>query len=142
MKIVGVQDGDTVIPTQSIMLDQLWKMGSHFKLQGSRHKSVERKLAIGTVDTNERLIQINIKRCLNVLFSKKTKPLLTERGATLSKQQLQDKLRTDQEFHQTLIIEYNDDNNPVYSAHTHPSACAFCNTADFIEIPSEPWKNF
>ena len=85
-----------------MVLDQLWKMGSHFKIQGSHHKSkkemadtlvqycgkVGRKIAIGTIDTNVQLIRINIKRYLNVLISEKTKPLLAERGATLSKQQL------------------------------------------------------
>ena len=83
------------------------------------------------------MVQINIKRYLNVLFSETTKLLLAERGKTLTKQQLQDKLRTDQEFHQTLITEYNVNNNPVYSAHTHPSVDDFCNATNFQEIPSE-----
>ena len=60
----------------------------------------------------------------------------------LTKQQLQDKLRTDQEFHQTLITEYNDDENHMYSAHAHPSVDDFCNAADFQEILSESWKKF
>ena len=31
-KLVGVQDGDKIIPTENIMLDQFRKMGSNFKL--------------------------------------------------------------------------------------------------------------
>jgi hypothetical protein len=47
---------------------------------------VECKLSTGTVDTNGQLIRINIKHYLNVLFSKKLKPLVAERSAKLSKQ--------------------------------------------------------
>ena len=61
---------------------------------------------------------------------------------TLSKQQLQDKLRTDQEFHETLITEYNDVEKRIYSAHARPTVEDFCNASNFQEIPSESWKKF
>ena len=93
-KLVGIQDGDKVIPTTNIMLDQFRKMASHFKLTGSRHKAkkdlsdqlvkyrakVEHELATGTVNTDGQLVRINIKRYLNVLFSETMKPILVERG--------------------------------------------------------------
>ena len=109
-----------------IGLDHLRKFGMNFSIPASRSKSKqamanalvtyragkEQQEVSGTLevtDKNNIPIRFNTKRYLNVLFSEVMKPQLARRGKSLNKQQLQDKLATDQEFFFGFLDKYNTD---------------------------------
>jgi hypothetical protein len=57
-----------------------------------------------------RKVTLNVKRFMNVLFGIVMKPQLANRGATLSKQDLDNKMRTDQILFTNALKEYNKSN--------------------------------
>ena len=48
------------------------------------------------------------KRYVNVLFSVYIRPLLQNRGRTLTRAELQDSIATDQALHENIVREHND----------------------------------
>ena len=64
--------------------------------------------------------KMNRRRLINVLFGDVIRPLLATRGQTLSKDDLNDSLKTDQVLHEKVIVEYNRTNVYSYDNDAHP----------------------
>ena len=103
----------------------------------------EGQVASGTIDEVDDAgvpIRFNTKRFLNVLFGEKIKTFIATRGRVLTKQQLEDKLSTDQQLFEEFVDEYNDESVDPYGAHAHPSVDDFQDATKFQSVPSTQWK--
>ena len=64
--------------------------------------------------TTGRVIRFNTCRYLNVMFGSVMKPKLANRGGRLTRRELEDKLRTDQNFAVSFLVEYNKRDEEAY----------------------------
>ena len=90
-------------------------------------------------DSDNQPIRINNKRYLNVIFGEVVKPKLAERGKTLSKEELQEKICTDQDLHETVIDEYNS-NKVAYRSHAFSDIADFQDGTVYQPIPRSVWR--
>lgn len=94
----------------------------------------DKKVRFGTLEVIDPKTNLplcfNTKLFLNVLFSEAIRPLLATRGASLTKQELQEKLSTDQELWEVFIVEYNT-MKQSYGTNAYPSAGFDQNAANF-----------
>ncbi len=96
--------------------------------------------AIALVDENGRTISVSIPRLLNILFSKKIVLLLANRGANLTKDDLENKRKVDQELFSIITVEYNDKSNVSYGLHAFTDFPQKVDPSNFKIIPLTAWK--
>lgn len=96
---------------------------------------------IMVIDGKGNAIIFNAPRFLNVMFSDKMVPLIAQRGANLTKDDLENKKKVDQELFTTLIVEYNDDTNKAYGTHAFKNIPQKVDPAIFRKIPRTAWRN-
>jgi hypothetical protein len=96
---------------------------------------------IALVDEKGRAVAINTPRFLNVLFSEKIIPLLANRGANLSKDDLENRTKVDQELFAAVITEYNDNSNVSYGLHAFNNIPQKVDPSIFTKIPTTAWKH-
>lgn len=113
-KLHGINiGGGTVVETKDIALDMLRKVANRLGAKSQRQAKkltvcealvtfrANQEVGVATgalvdTDASGRLVQLNVERFLNVLFSEKVRGPLADRDASLSKEDLQDKLAVDQ----------------------------------------------
>ena len=64
--------------------------------------------------------QMNRKRYINVIFSDLVRPLLADRGKSLSKDDLTKGKKTDQDIHEVIAHEYNCKTGNAYNLNAFP----------------------
>ena len=79
-------------------------------------------------------------RFLNTLFGEIIKPILANRGQVLGHDQLQEKMKSDQNLWTTFIREYNS-KKEVYVENTFPSLEFNQDAKDFQEFPISQWNH-
>jgi len=77
----------------------------------------------------------------NYLFSEKVVPLLANRGANLTKDDLENKRKVDQELFTTVILEYNDESNASYGLHAFKDVPQKVNPSVFKKVPVTAWRH-
>lgn len=93
------------------------------------------------IDGKGNAVVFNMPRFFNVLFSDKVAPLLANRGSNLTKDDLENKVKVDQELFSTVVEEYNEDTNVAYGTHAFNSIPMKLDPAVFWKVPCNAWKN-
>jgi len=75
------------------------------------------------------------------LFSEKVVPLLANRGANLTKDDLENKRKVDQELFTTVILEYNDESNASYGLHAFKDVPQKVDPSVFKKNPVNAWRH-
>ena len=144
-------------PAVALRLDGLRKLGARLGVPNSRRLSkynlcngivaakgqndvnaANGKIEIIDPKTSKPIRFISI-RFLNVLFGEAIKPLLANRGQVLGRNQLEEKLKTDQKLWTTFIQEYNSDQE-IYGENTFPSLEFNQDAKDFQKFPISQWN--
>ena len=158
-RLIGIRifevDIACIVHTEDIALDVLRSLGSRLNITYSGKKTkylmadamvqhrakMERQKESGQIDEEDaqgNKIRINTKRWINVLFSRPIRELLASRGASLTKDDLQDKLSTDQGFHERLLTEYNLELK--YTEHVFDDLKDHQDASIFQKIPPRLWS--
>ena len=94
-----------------------------------------------TDSTTGALLRFVAERYLNVLFGTVMTSLLKFRGKTLTAMELQDRLKTDEDFHRKLIKEYNDSSNTAYGQNAHgQEGCGYTDASNFQPFSEDSWE--
>ena len=131
-KLVGIRLGPSLAHVKNISLDDLRKIASKLMICRCRslkkvplaealvaYRAKEEQLAAAGLQdpinpTTGRVIRFNTCRYLNVMFGSVMKPKLANRGGRLTRRELEDKLRTDQNFAVSFLVEYNKRDEEAY----------------------------
>lgn len=97
--------------------------------------------AITLIDEKGSSIVFNLPWFLNVLFSDKMVPLVANWGLNLTKDDLENKKKVDQELFTILIVEYNDASNALYGLHAFKDIPQKVDPSKFQRIPDNAWKH-
>lgn len=105
----------------------------------------EQQALTGTLEltdsTTGALLRFVAERYLNVLFGTVMTSLLKFRGKTLTAMELQDRLKTDEDFHRKLIKEYNDSSNTAYGQNAHgQEGCGYTDASNFQPFSEDSWE--
>jgi hypothetical protein len=96
---------------------------------------------IALVDEKGCAVAINMPCFLNVLFSEKIIPLLTNHGANLTKDHLKNRTKVDQELFAAVITEYSNNSNVLYGLHAFNEIPQKVDLSTFTKIPTTAWKH-
>ena len=158
-KLKGFSVGGNLILTESIKSDVLQKIAHYFNVKSYRtNKKDENAIAIvlhratmeghrqngtGPVTANTTTaapVKVNLCRFANVICGPLVSPrLLSEKGKSLNKDALQEKLGRDQLLVQYIIDEYNS-SNKSYDTFAHQSVERRMDPAVFEQISRDRWK--
>ena len=157
-KLKGFSIRGELYLTENIKSDTLQKVAHYFDVKGYRkNNKSENAIAIvlhratmeghkknGTTATTNTTttapLKVNLCRFANVIGSQLVSArVISQKGKSLSKDSLQEKLGRDQLLMEFIIDEYNSVNN-IYDTFAHPSVEKRMNPAVFEQIPRDRWK--